>query len=499
MELKFNQLVNKIINIIYSLLLLIGIIGASNRLLLVFNEELNNQGMLIIDLVIIVSFILFKLRKKLPMKYLVAFLGIALVIWQVYTVLTCSGFSIWDPGIIMLTATGHSNEVWVNFNQYFSTNPNTIPLLLIEHSLWILFNKPGIILFTKILGCLNIVLIDSALIFINIAIRKMFKSTTISEVATLFGVILMGISPWICIIYSDNIAFFLAALELLLISLWRNSSNRRKICLSAGLGVIAITDLLIKPSAIIFFIGVAVLIVFNIIKIKFNKKILFYAISFMIPFLLIGTGYKLASDNNSMVKINKSEALPLSHFVAMGIKNNGGYSLEDVNIDNSIKNPEQRNEAAQKRWRERYHQMGGFLGYERFLVNKQSINFAMGSMDWGGDGLFLKTFDQSKKIKNTLPRQLCTSKDGIAHKYSTTYFIIIQSAWCLGLILMLFAVFDKSLAIELLKIVFIGFCLFLLLFESGRSRYLIQFLPIMLSLMGIGYKKAKMVFSYLKK
>lgn len=63
---------------------------------------------------------------------------------------------------------------------------------------------------------------------------------------------------------------------------------------------------------------------------------------------------------------------------------------------------------------------------------------------------------------------------------------------------MLGAVLDKHVASQLLKIIFIGFCAFLLLFESGRSRYLIQFLPFIFALIGIGNAKITTIYKKIK-
>lgn len=498
MKVKFNNLFNNLINIIYTFLVMIGILGASNRLLGAVTNSLNSKAVLILDAIAIIGITIFKFRKKIPIKKLSILLGILLVMWQIYVVRTCYGLSTWDPGIVLLTATEHFNKVWVNINQYFSTNPNMIPLLFIEHGLWCLFNKPRLTVFLVILGMLNVLLIDISLILISISTKKMFKSNLISNTANLFGLIIMGITPWMCIIYSDNIAFFLASVELLIISLWKEKSNKGKMLLSAILGIIFIGDLLIKPSTVIFFIGIAVVALLNFKKIKFNKKSLSCLMAFMITFLSIGTGYKIIQNNNSIVKINKSEALPLSHFAAMGIQGNGGYSLKDVEADDAIKNPHQRSKAAQKRWIKRYQNMGGLGGYEKFLINKQSVNLAMGSMDWGCEGIFLTPLNQTKKIKSTLPRKLFTSSDGIAHNYVPSFFVFVQFFWCIGLILMLGAILDKNMATQLLKIVFIGFCAFLLLFESGRSRYLIQFLPFIFTLIGIGNARISMIYRKLK-
>lgn len=51
------------------------------------------------------------------------------------------------------------------------------------------------------------------------------------------------------------------------------------------------------------------------------------------------------------------------------------------------------------------------------------------------------------------------------------------------------------MSVQLLKYTVIGFFVFLLLFEGGRSRYIIQFLPFLLILSSIGVDNFISIFN----
>ncbi|MCH5380478.1 hypothetical protein [Limosilactobacillus reuteri] len=165
------------------------------------------------------------------------------VLWQLYLVLALSGFNIWDPGIIIYKAM--KKPIWVK--DYFSYNPNTLFLMFYEHWVWIAFNKPSIQHLTIILNLINLSIFDFSLV----VLYKMLKEK-ISKIVLGFSVLLMGITPWYCIPYSDILAFALSVFTLyLLLSL----HNKKSISRLIEIGSIFTIDYLVKPSLVIVFIA----------------------------------------------------------------------------------------------------------------------------------------------------------------------------------------------------------------------------------------------------
>lgn len=496
-----NKILDWITNIFYIPLVICAIWGSFNCLFSSITGT-NNWGVFFLGIIVIIGIGLITLKSGKFFTVLrdhfikhqriyITICFIALILWQLYVAQIMLGMPGWDPGIIFYTATKHYKDVWVSIHQYFSTYPNTIFLLLLERGIWTLFGMPGIKETMWIFEIINIILIDLSIIFIAIFTKNVVKSKVTRNVAVFLWVILMGISPWMSIVYSDNLAFFLSASELFLIYLWQRSQKLwQKSVVSLILGIVAALDLLIKPSTIVFFIALIVILIFNP-KYIFSKlkRNLCCLIIFLIGLISVSGGVKQIQNNNLDFTINPKMSFSMAHFAAMGIHGTGGFYNKDVIIDQKIKNPDKRNASDIKRWQKRLERKG-FFGYLGFLANKQSINFgAGGSQGWGCEGNFLRCFDHHRAARDSLPRHLFASNRNLVKGYNAGYFVFLQVFWCLGLIIMLVAVSDHSVITQLMKITFIGFSLFLLIFESGRSRYLIQFLPFILVLMGVGTQK----------
>lgn len=204
-------------------------------------------------------------------------------------------------------------------------------------------------------------------------------------------------------------------------------------------------------------------------------------------FVFIG-GFNLYKSHNSIIKIDNSKALNLVHFADMGIQGTGGYYLPDVDHDIKVKDPKERLKSDKQIWLRRFNKMGP-LRYQVFLVRKQVANTEDSSFHWGKEGEFINSFSRSQY---SLPRKLFLDNDGIARKYQEAFAIIIQLCWIVLLANLVFVLQKSDYNSQFLKYAIVGFFAFLLIFESGRSRYLIQFLPLIILLSGIGYENLRL-------
>ena len=138
----------------------------------------------------------------------------------------------------------------------------------------------------------------------------------------------------------------------------------------------------------------------------------------------------------------------------------------------------------------------GLGGYVKFLVQKQINNTADGSFGWANEGKYL--YDPFVKNLNKIEKHiriLFMHKNAnqnylIADTNISGYKFFPQIVWVVALLFMLLAsIGDSFETIQLLKYTIVGGFIFLLLFEGGRSRYLIQFLPYLFTLAGLGLNK----------
>ena len=187
--------------------------------------------------------------------------------------------------------------------------------------------------------------------------------------------------------------------------------------------------------------------------------------------------------------------MPVTHFIAMGMSGDGGYNASDVIENINIKSPQKRNKYNIKLIQKRFLQMG-LGGYLKFLVKKQINNTADGSFGWAAEGNYLyEPFGRHLNRIEKHIRTLFMNRDVnqgylIADANMGGYKFFPQIIWVVALVFMLFAtVGDSGETLQFLKYTIVGGFVFLLLFEGGRSRYLIQFLPYLFTLSGLGIDK----------
>ena len=128
----------------------------------------------------------------------------------------------------------------------------------------------------------------------------------------------------------------------------------------------------------------------------------------------------------------------------------------------------------------------GFLGYISFLIRKQGYNTADGTFGWLGEGTFIFTKTPASNWKWWA--QTFTYPDG---KNVSVFRFISQLIWIFLVGILFFGWKYHDLVSDGLRLSLIGGFLFLLIFEGGRSRYLIQFLPSIMILVPIVWQSSK--------
>lgn len=484
---------NRFINVFYLPLVVISLFGAVSFLLDQL-YVLQAKSILIIDIFLIIIGTCYLIKwggkirvaidlmvKRLGSKNIKRGLVVLILIWQLVMILSISGFSTWDPGIIILQATGQKQ--WVP--DYFSYNQNTLPLMFFEHLVWRLIGSPSYKVLTIVLNIINMVLVDISVYLLLKYEKQQLSKKTLNYILICIC-LLMLVTPWICLPYSDPLSFAFTIFAYLGLK----SLNERYSLLKAIIvGTLIAVNYFIKPSTVIILIAyIIVSFVFTISSKELISNLLKkLTIIFATMFVLIG-GFNLYKSHNSIIKIDNSKALNLVHFADMGIQGTGGYYLPDVDHDIKIKDPKERLKSDKEIWFKRFNKMGP-LKYQAFLVRKQVANTEDGSFHWGKEGEFINSFSRSQYF---LPRKLFLDSDGIARKYQETFAIVIQLCWIILLVNLVFVLQRSDYNSQFLKYAIVGFFSFLLIFESGRSRYLIQFLPLIILLSGIGYENLKL-------
>lgn len=437
----------------------------------------------------------------------------------------------WDPsGAISGAVTAAITPG--QFDQYLSHYPNNAFLFTLEFiPAKILIIATGGHLKSNVLQTLlmlfmqliNVVVIDCAIVLLR---RIMISiSERAAEYTFLMMVLLLGCSAWIMIPYTDTLSLlpslWLIALILKIIQVKTQkdqtmTSQSRIACLTnigrfIVLGVASSFAYAMKPSTII------PLIAFIIIWLLLNLGRRIFTV-WLPAMLAIAIGFMavalpLNSIEHRALNFDASQAVPMTHFMMMGMQGHGGYNQDDVDATFARTTAQEKTEYNLSVISDRLSAYG-IDGYLAFLMKKSYYNTAQGELGLSQSSDGIPAAVNSKEEKGTIVFSVGIDHNP-ANKYSILpliwvqdlllsngsvhgiYMLIMQIIYVIVILgIALFTVTQYRRKNDLMEaampawlaLSILGGYIFLLLFEGGRSRYLIQYLPLMLMASALGWE-----------
>lgn len=409
-------------------------------------------------------------RLKYKQWFFAAAFFIAVIIFQIIFISYVHPAIGFDAGAI------HSallNPDDVNIRGYYSQNINNLSLLLVQHWLAETFNNTSWLFFDYI----GLILVDlSALInFLTIWLIK--RENTI-HLIYLESSLLMFF-PWIIISYSDIWVIPLVSLIILFYALVIKFRDKLwlRLIMDICLILTVIFTYYIKPSSIIPIVAIGLIELKRLyIALFINHTVkLKHFLIFMLSIVLMGgTGYSSFKiiqkqiNTQSYIRVNPGLSIPAIHFISMGTSGDGGYNEKDALAMALLPDRQDKVDYSVRVLKQRLHKMGP-LGYLKFLIVKQANNTTDGSFAWLKEGHF---FAHTSKPTNIW--QDFVYQDG---KNLKNYQFLAQLVWLLLLFTLVFAKSHNDKWVQIFRITILGGLFYLLIFEGGRTRYLIQFLP----------------------
>lgn len=363
---------------------------------------------------------------------------------------------------------------------YFSNYPNNLLLLLVFGkiaSLGILtwenlaLITAVLVSFSAILNLLTVYFIDKKKVIILMYIESFW----------------LFLYPMVLVPYSDSWVLPLVSLYLLgYFGIYYAKNYFLKIIFAVIMGTNVVLAYYIKPSSIIPVIAIAIMVFLNLLKNRFKITSikLVTGLVFCSTLFGINTWVKDIQNNQEFIQIDSNKSFPPLHFIAMGLSENGGYNGDDVTDMQFAKSVNERKNISLEKIKKRISDRG-ILGYIRFIYRKHILNTADGSFGWLKEGNFIVANAKNSGISGMI--QNFIYPDG---KRLGDFFLIAQLWWCVWLTLLVLGYKEKSRPTNLLRLAVIGGVTFLLIFEGGRSRYLIQFIPVFLILATLVYNSS---------
>lgn len=401
------------------------------------------------------------------------------------------------------------------FSDYLTRCPNN---LFISFIYWVVVQTIskvfGVGFAQGVLQILNAILIDLSGYFLYKGIAKVNQPAGNCFFLLYYG--LFSITGYLVIVYSDIYALFFSSVCIYFIidvclSACNNPScdkltQRKSLISLVLLGLFTAFSYEMKPSSsIVSLAAIFCLLIFGINYFGFKRTLLYLLISF-IGFIV---GFCLVRFFiNCVMQANYSpgHAYPMSHFVAMGLTDRGGFNYADRLEMTSLGSYKAMDDRAKALIVERLvsYGPGGFLA---FLLRKFAYTFCDPSFSFGQfDSLVIyngSVFGFS--AEGVLDARLFSIVRNLFTPGTALNFCVyvLQSILYLIVIAGLVSFFKSMFCFSedttsdskvrfvhlVLLFSFLGSILFLLLFESGRGKYLIQFLPIYFVIASFGVSR----------
>lgn len=508
---RIEILASKLIFIMYALMMIWLVV------LLLFFEKSNYYGKadhvisnrLIVVVAVVVGILYMGLKKRYIIKscsksfnydQIVKVTAICLLLVQIYIAWNILFFAGWDAAGVVNAARelvlGEPSQMssWYNFSVY----PNNlfivyVQALMLEINKWIgIFNGDALLMPIVILNCL----INTVSCYLVYKCGCLFVSKKHAFYGFFATVLIVGLSPWTVVCYSDSLGLLFPILCFYLFVKPYEKKWEKNVAM-AGTAILAGIGFQIKPQCVIMFIAIVLVeIIWGVGK-KDRKRTALTIAGLLIIAIAFSSGiqkgvkyaYKAAGN-----ELDEEAAFGLPHFFMMGMNeaSNGVYAPEDIEFSYDIQSKSERNKKNIEVAVKRIQDMGP-LGLAKHFSKKMLVLFNDGTFAWGKEGNFYAvTYDE---VNSGVCRFLRSYYYGDEAANHGTFQTIQKVIWLLILLNAAFCVRKHSEHMKeetILMLAVIGLTLFELLFEA-RARYIYIYVPIYCILAAVGFENIKNV------
>ena len=449
--------------------------------------KINNIFLLIISLGIFYG--LYKCNLEIKHRTAII-ICLIIAIVQVFVFYNIYFYTGWDSGEVLLPAArslaqGKDIEM---YSYYFNWADNNLYLLQIYRIIFLIANKLNL-LYTN----LDIFMIILLNILINIlSIYLIYKTTynlthnlKIASFSFIVAIVLLGLSPWTTICYSDSFTLFCPILCIFLYS--TNINKYLKLALIIFLSVMMSY---VKPQNLIILIAIFIV---EILNGDHKFKTISFSLIFLIIVFMMGNTLKQEMISRTSFTYDTEKSATIHHYLMMGLNKDseGAFSEDDTNFSMSIPYKNQRIESNKEVIIGRIKDMG-FGGLLNLAKEKSINNFNDGTFGWSKEGNFyLETFDEPMGSVSSFLRSFYYENGNL----NILFKYLMQTIWIGCLFFQIFQIKvknDNKMMVLLLSI--IGITAFETIFEC-RARYIYIYVPLFIVVLSISYYR---LIDYLK-
>jgi len=408
----------------------------------------------------------------------------------------------WDVGMVVNDAIHAIHNAPID-SEYMSIYPNNLLLFFILYYITRFLNSVGSSNYWLWLAMVNVVFVDIAIIATIITVRKIYPSFKRIYLLFIFLSLLIGLSPWIIVPYSDTFLMPVVSLIVFLCLLTvQAESLARQATFTFGIGALFAIGWLIKPTVItiaaaLFVVGVIYLFQKRG-KIIFKHSIVVLLTGCLTLVLTLGL-FNLYTEKQNIIIIDETIRTPASYTVATGLViqpaepaeiNRFYYGVWNTEVaELNYGTTEEKNERLFAFIKEKLSEYGAF-DYAVFLLNKARWITSDGSFHWLGEGGGTAYFTNEER--NVFKALLYPTSNyfPIYMNAANGLWIVVLFGISLCMLMQCFTGFGKERLrnnFDLFLRLIAFFSIFVILITEGRSRYLLSFMPMFCIVAVSGY------------
>ncbi len=426
-----------------------------------------------------------------PKKIMLALSAILLVV-EVVIVYNIFLYIDWDVRFIRDGANFYIAGVKDAFTEdYFKMNPNNVMLL----SFTILAERIGTLLGIngyKIVILTAIIITNLSVLLTGIVTYEVSQNDKLSLICYGFAAVLVGLSPWMMVPYSDTFSLILPIGEIYLYVKYKKATTRpRKMALFLLMAFGALFMYLIKPTNIIILLAI---IIYEIIETnRCNYKKWLGIVGGIIIAAVLAYGLQAAVWNALGYESDPNREKPVSHYLMIGAnyESVGQYTNEDHLYSDSFDGKSLKTEMNIRKIKERLNYMGP-VGYARHMIKKTDLNFNSGIFGWGKEIGFYSSIPDKDGALATFFRNIyyvdgpCVlwNNFGCYGEKFGLLVLVEQFMWLTILFMCSLTMVVRDNRLAIMKMAIVGMILFVSLFETN-ARYIYSYVPVFILLAGM--------------
>lgn len=384
---------------------------------------------------------------------------------------------------------------------YFSQNPNNIFLV---YTLAAMF-KIGEILHSSnpyaVVLAINCLIVCVSVFLAVLCVYRITGKKSATIVGAIFGIILIALSPWIVIPYTDTISMVFPIGAIFCYLFIKNPYLKYSLFV-----FLCFLGYFYKPTTIIVLIALVIIKICTHTKKIIKRQIPLKRLLCLFFCFIIAAGFAIGIDKVVLLQ-NKTEmdeqgCKTITHYLMMGLnpESEGFFSQKDVDFTLYFPDIASRQKANLEETKNRLKSME-ITGTLKLLLKKNIANYNNGTFLWGAEGYFYtEVFEKDNLAAKALRSFYYTQYAEGQGAHYQVFATIEQSVWFMMLISIGFCILrgkSNNATENLVALSLLGVSIFLLIFEC-RSRYLFMFTPLFLILASSGLNKATLLMEDLK-